>query len=222
MNRTGGVALKIIGVLFALVIIGGVLAYLNRGSLAAFAFEAFVERHSGELGLQPAEQQAIAEPLGELGRRTAEGDMTPDQLELILAEFSQQPAAAILAVRGFSHRQVANRQKSAADIAAEQLICHRFNHALQADSVSNDTIEQLTAIAVEQQTDENGKPQYRIKEHLTDAEIDQCLEIMRTSADAAGIPAEVSPLNIKQLVRQSLNQSLSDQGLEPLSSTTNE
>ena len=93
------------------------------------------------------------------------------------------------------------------------MICRRFTHAIQDGSVDPSTFEELVEITVINEGD--GK--LRLKEDLSNAEIDQCLALMEASADQAGIPDEVEEIDLGSLIEQDLNSVLTDNGLEPLS-----
>ena len=209
MHRSAGIFIRLLIIFAILVIIAGGLIYLNQGSFAAYAFGAFVERQSESLGLDEADQSAMATPFEELGRRTAEGDISTEQLQQVLGEFAHQPAAGVLTVRGFTNRHIKSRDISAEQLAADEMTCSRFSHAISQGQVNRATIEQLASIAV---VDEgNGK--LRLKEELSEAEIAQCLQLMQQGADQAAIPAQVEAIDLGSLIEQDLNSVLIEKGL---------
>ena len=176
-----------------------------------------IDNKTTALGLDDSDKDIVKAPFQELARRTADGDITSDQMKQIVGSLSVKPSSGVILTRGFQHRFLAQSDLTAEEQVAAITTCHRFSQALSQSLIAHEEAESLQKLVLLNP----GTQHVKLKEALSQAEIRECLQLMEQAADRAGIPAGAGDINLAELIDRDINAILSELQLAPLSTPQN-
>lgn len=216
MKKVGIGCLAVLAVLAVIGVIGGLK--LRSAIKEAGGWEPFVRQKSAEymrlavneavaiLPLNTLEKQTVIEPVARLSERMSKGEVTPAQSRLIVeACYRSYLPEAVLALV-FQRKYVKDNQEEA------KLTVNRFVKGVLTGKITGEDAGRFTILMLAEpralelirrpkdRMEEDPAHDLKLKEEMSPEDIVKALELMKTSADKAGMPFLRSDLNFTPMI----------------------
>ncbi len=215
-NRSGCFRAFIVSVLvvFGVAVALAVVIYMKAGdigrSVAAFGLEHGVEAIVNELQFPKDEADSILTTVKALAARIKSGEVSAEQAKTVLGELMSSNFVQILLIRGFEVSHLKNSALAAEEKERGRQDAERFMQGLIQKKIPAEALRRLEGIIVERKGVTGSSPgSQNIKSKLTDAEVQQAIQIMKEEADKAQIPMALEKVDFAKEL-----QSIVDTGLK--------
>lgn len=191
-------------VFVALIIIAGVVIWMNWRDWAASIGERAIGEIIAEAQLPAAEQQQIKEQVGRVSAAFRSGQLSTGQLTKLIEKIGQSPLMTSIVASAVNINYISKSGLSDEEKAAATQTIRRFLRGVvdgKIDEASADVAMMYVAVR-----DSHGS--WKLKEQVTDNELREFLTAAKTAADKAQIPAEAHDFDPSDELKRIVDETL--------------
>ena len=172
---------------------------------AAAGIEMIVEEIAKE-NLAKEEVEAVMDPVRELTKKIRVGEVGIEAAINVSQELSRSPVVPALVSIAFSRAYIEKSELPDDQKAAAKMTVSRFTRGVVDGRIEKARAEPVYALIQETAPDGHSK---RLKNNLTPEELEKSLELMKSSADDAGVEETVIQIDISEEIRSAIQKGLS-------------
>jgi hypothetical protein len=159
-----------------------------------------------ESDLPALEKDEVKQQVGRLAGAVREGDLTGEQLRLVMDQILESPLMTSLVVAGIEKKYIEPSGLAEAEKEAGRVALRRFVRGLISQQFSDKDLEEaMSTIATKQP---NG--QWELPDSATDDQLRALLQLVKDKSDAAQIPAEVEEFDPSDEMRRIIDSALDE------------
>ena len=186
------------GILLLLLVVAGVVISFTWRSIASSIGRQAVTAVLEESGLDDAEKQEIREQMERIFAALESGELTSEQADRLFVELGASELSASIIAGAIERQYFDASGLSDAEKEAGRMAIHRCVRGVLDDKLSQEDLDAVLANIATRQEDGS----WELKDTVTDEELREFLRQATEKADAAGIPAEVEPVDPSDEIRR--------------------
>lgn len=200
-----------LGLILIAAVTAGVV-YMNAETWSRQGFAFVAEQAATSLvdtfQLPEKEKQEAMVPIRKFLDGVRDGSVSLEQMGNVIAALMEGPTFAVFLGRAFEAKYLDSANLNEDEKKAARVTVTRFVQGSINEKIQQDTIDTVMDQISVQTVDAQGNTTRKLKDTLTDAELQKALEIMKTAADEAGVAEEQFDFNLKDEIQKAIDRGM--------------